>query len=80
MVSRTIRVRTIPMGLIRSAAGIFGLFNPFLKDMAAMIAYFQTGQYVADTSLQRKVFGSVPTVEQTLQAYVDKYMQSSVSR
>ena len=74
LLSRTIRVRTIPMALIHGAAGIIGLFNPFARDAAAMIGYFLTGQYVANTSLQRTVFGSVPTVEQTLQAYIDRNM------
>jgi len=77
LLSRTIRVRTIPMGVIRSAANIIGLFSPFVRDAAAMLGYFLTGQYVADTSLQRSLFSSVPSVEETLQVYVDRLLAAS---
>jgi uncharacterized protein YbjT (DUF2867 family) len=77
LLSRTVRVRTIPMGLIRGATNMIGLFSPFVRDAAAMLAYFLTGQYVADTSLQKSLFGSVPSVEKTLQAYVDRLAAAS---
>ena len=37
-----------------------------VKDLGAMFAWFQTGRYVADTTRQREVFGSVPTAEDTI--------------
>ena len=36
------------------------------KDMAAMVDWFQTGRYAADTTRQSQVFGAVPTVEDAL--------------
>jgi phenylalanine-4-hydroxylase len=34
--------------------------------MAAMMRWFQTGQYVADPTRQREVFGHVPTAEDAI--------------
>ncbi|MGA2615490.1 MAG: SDR family oxidoreductase [Spirochaetia bacterium] len=73
LLSRSIRVRTLSMGLVHGAAGIMGLFVPFACDAVSMMDYFLTGQYVADTSLQKKLLGSVPTVEETLKRYVDEH-------
>jgi uncharacterized protein YbjT (DUF2867 family) len=77
LLSRSIRVRTISIGLL-SGAGIMGLFVPFARDAVSMVDYFLTGHYVADTSQQMKLFGSVPTVEETLKRYVDKHFSSAV--
>jgi len=80
LLSRTIRVRTIPMGLIRGVSGLVGLFRPFVRDATAMLEYFLTGDYVADTSLQKELFGSVPSVEETLRAYVDRHLAAPAPR
>ncbi|MCZ9880385.1 SDR family oxidoreductase [Arthrobacter sp. B2a2-09] len=37
--------------------------NPMAKDLGAMMDWFQTGRYVADTSRQREVFGPPPSAE-----------------
>jgi hypothetical protein len=52
--------------LINTAGAVVGKFNPMIKDMTAMMRWFQTGQYVADTTRQREVFGQVPTVEDAI--------------
>jgi hypothetical protein len=41
-----------------------------VKDMAAMMRWFETGKYVADTSRQREVFGPVPTAEDAITRFV----------
>jgi hypothetical protein len=61
-----IRVRTIPSGLIRAVGTVLGPINPTVKDMGAMAGWFQSGQYVADTTQQREVFGAVPTAEDAI--------------
>ena len=61
-----IKVRAIPAGVINLAGRTLGLVNPMVKDMAAMLSWFQTGRYVADTTRQREVFGNVPTAEDTI--------------
>jgi uncharacterized protein YbjT (DUF2867 family) len=58
-----VRVRTVPAALISAAAATVGRFNPMVKDMDAMMSWFQTGRYVADPTRQREVFGEVPTAE-----------------
>jgi uncharacterized protein YbjT (DUF2867 family) len=54
LLGQQIRVRTIPAGLINTAAAVVvGRFNPMLKDMDAMMRWFQTGRYIADPTRQR---------------------------
>jgi hypothetical protein len=66
LLSQQIRVRTIPAGLINTAAAVLGRFNPMVKDLAAMMRWFQTGKYVADPARQGEVFGEVPTAEDAI--------------
>ena len=35
-----------------------------------MIEWFQTGRYVADTTLQRQFFGAVPTAEDAIRRLI----------
>jgi uncharacterized protein YbjT (DUF2867 family) len=68
LLSKRIRVRSIPTGVIDTAGRLIP--NPMVKDMASMIDWFQTGRYVADTRRQREVFGVVPTAEDAIGRYV----------
>jgi hypothetical protein len=43
---------------------------PTFKDMGAMVAWFSTGKYVADTTRQREVFGPVPTAEDAIGRFI----------
>jgi uncharacterized protein YbjT (DUF2867 family) len=61
-----IRLRSIPAGLIGAAGAVVGRFSPLIKDMTAMMRWFQTGRYVADATRQREVFGQVPTAEDAI--------------
>jgi uncharacterized protein YbjT (DUF2867 family) len=70
LLGQRIRVRTIPAGLISAAAAVVGPFSPMARDLDAMMRWFQTGQYVADTSRQREVFGQVPTAEDAISRFV----------
>jgi phenylalanine-4-hydroxylase len=45
---------------------VVGSFNSTVKDMAVMMRWFQTGEYVADPTRQREVFGHVPTAEDAI--------------
>lgn len=63
LLGQQIRVRTIPTGAISTAAAVVGRFSPMVKDLAAMMRWFQTGRYVANPARQREVFGQVPTAE-----------------
>ena len=64
LLNREIRVCTIPAGVINTAATTVGRVSPMVRDMGAMMRWFQTGRYVADPARQRRVFGVVPTAEE----------------
>jgi uncharacterized protein YbjT (DUF2867 family) len=70
LLGQQIRMRTIPAGLINAAAAVIGPFSPMAKDLGAMMRWFQTGQYVADPTRQREVFGRVPTAEDAISRFV----------
>jgi uncharacterized protein YbjT (DUF2867 family) len=63
LLGEQVKVRSVPAGLIRTAGRVVGPVAPMAKDMAAMVGWFQTGRYVADTTRQQQVFGAVPTAE-----------------
>lgn len=63
LVGQPIAVRSVPAGVVRVAGAVAGRVNPMIKDMAAMLAWFQTGRYVADPTRQGEVFGPVPSAE-----------------
>lgn len=58
-----VSVRSVPTALVRALGTVMGPFAPMVKDMSSMLAWFETGKYVADTSRQAEVFGPVPTAE-----------------
>jgi len=60
----------IPAGLINTAGAVVGRFSPMVKDLTAMMRWFQTGRYVADPTRQREVFGQVPTAEDAITRFV----------
>jgi uncharacterized protein YbjT (DUF2867 family) len=66
MTGTRIKVRSVPMPVLKAAAAVVGRRNPIVKDMATMMAWFQTGRYVADTTRQREVFGPPPTAEDAI--------------
>jgi uncharacterized protein YbjT (DUF2867 family) len=66
LLGQHVGVRTIPAGLITAAGAVVGRFSPMVKDMVAMMRWFQTGRFVADPSRQREVFGQVPTAEDSI--------------
>jgi uncharacterized protein YbjT (DUF2867 family) len=66
LLGKQIKVRSVPAGLVNAAGTLVGRFNPMVKDMSAMMGWFQTGKYVADTTRQGEVFGPVPTAEDAI--------------
>jgi uncharacterized protein YbjT (DUF2867 family) len=70
LTGKTLTVRSVPAGVVRAAGTVFGPVSPTVKDLAAMIAWFQTGRYVADTTLQRQFFGEPPTAEIAIRRFV----------
>ncbi|WP_320537273.1 SDR family oxidoreductase [Pseudarthrobacter sp. IC2-21] len=70
LTGKTIRVRSVPAGLLRAAGTVLAPVNPMAKDMEAMIDWFQTGRYVADTTLQQQFFGTPPTAEDAVRRLI----------
>lgn len=71
LVGETMKVRTVPAGLIRAVGAVVGRFVPGVKDLAAMFAWFETGRYVADTTRQADVFGAAPTAEDAIARFAE---------
>ena len=70
LTGKTLTVRTVPAGILRAAGTVLAPVSPMAKDLSAMIAWFQTGRYVADTTLQRQFFGEPPTAELAIRRFV----------
>jgi uncharacterized protein YbjT (DUF2867 family) len=70
LLGRDIRVRALPAGVINTASAVAGRFSPMVRDMGAMMGWFQTGRYVADPSRQREVFGTVPVAEEAIARFI----------
>lgn len=66
---KTVKVSAIPWAVLGTFFSIAGLFMPFMADLKKMFDYFLSGQYVADTTLQQKYFGKVPTVKDSVFRY-----------
>lgn len=66
LLDKRIKVRSLPAGVVNAAGTVVGRFNPMVKDLSAMMSWFQTGRYVADTSRQSEVFGPVPSAEEAI--------------
>lgn len=65
--TRSMRVMAIPSPITRSAGRLLGPLSPTIEDMAAMFAWMDTGNYVADTTRQHDLFGEPPTAEDAIQ-------------
>lgn len=63
LAGRPFKVRGIPLPL-RMMFAVGKLFSPAMRDMGKMLDYFETGKYVADTSVQAELFGPVATLEE----------------
>jgi len=70
LLDRPIKLSTIPWTPVNTAMALGGVFSPRIRDFRAMLAFFASGQSVANTAQQAEVFGSVPTAEETLHRYL----------
>ncbi len=69
---KPVKVSTTSWFVMNTMFSFIGFFKPFMKDMKNMFVYFLSGDYVADTSLQKKYFGDVPTVKDSLFRYFEQ--------
>lgn len=75
LVGRKLAVASLPTWAMRA----MGLFVPQMKDLAAMVDWFATGRYVADTRRQAELFGAVPTAEDAIARFAERMGQSVAS-
>jgi len=66
---KPIKTSAIPWAIIGTVFSVMGILKPQMRDLKKMFDYFFTGQYVADTTLQYKYFGDVPTVKDSVMRY-----------
>lgn len=69
---KPIKVGSYPWVFAGSMLSLVGLFKSEIADLKKMFDYIFTGQYVADTSMQQKYFGEVPTVKDSVFRYCEQ--------
>ena len=69
---RKIRLQSPPGWMMKLALPIMGLFNPMMREMPAMMDFIASGDYVADTRLQRQLF-DVRSTEDTLRQWLAQH-------
>jgi hypothetical protein len=57
---------------------LVGRFVPMVKDMSAMLDWFETGKYVADTAPQARIFGPPPTAEDAIARYASSLGHTTI--
>lgn len=70
LLGRPIKPQVPPWPLVRLLLGVGGLFDPWKRDLLAMMSYFQRGGYIADTAKQREYFGPPPRIEDAVARYL----------
>src|SRR5690606_4379625 len=70
ILKRPIRAQVPPWPFVSAGLGIAGLFDPWKRDLRAMMHYFQQGGYVADLTQQRRHFGEPPAIEASVRRYL----------
>jgi uncharacterized protein YbjT (DUF2867 family) len=70
VVGARVAARAVPWWLLGSALAAVGLFSETARDLRAMIKFFLSGRYVADTTRQRELFGRVPTAEDAVRRWL----------
>lgn len=70
---KPVKVMTVPAGAIAGLGKVTAKVLPLVGDMASMVAWFETGKYVADTSRQERVFGPAPTPEDAIGRVAARY-------
>lgn len=70
---KQVKVMSIPAGAIAGLGKVTAKVLPLVGDMASMVAWFETGKYVADVTRQEQVFGPAPTPEDAIGRVAARY-------
>ena len=66
LLGEEIKVRSVPHVVMKPLTTAVGRVVPAIADLGTMLAWFETGKYVADTPRQGEVFGHVPSLEEAV--------------
>lgn len=66
LLGEEVKVRSVPAVVVKALTTVAGLVVPGVSDLGAMLGWFETGKYIADTTRQAAVFGHVPTPEEAV--------------
>ena len=70
---KQIKVMSVPAGAIAGLGKVTAKILPLVGDMASMVAWFETGKYIADVTRQEQVFGPAPTPEDAIARVAARY-------
>lgn len=62
-------IRAVGMGAFGAGMGLLSVVSHRMRDRNAMVAFFASGKYVADTTSQAAGLGPVPSLEDSLRRY-----------
>jgi uncharacterized protein YbjT (DUF2867 family) len=66
VINKPVQLQETPPFVRKAMFGVMSLFNSFMRDNSAAMDYVSSGQYVADVSMQKELFGYVPTLADSL--------------
>ena len=72
LTGRSIHLRNPPAWLMKVMSPVLGLFNPMMQDMPAMMDFIASGDYIADTRLQARLF-DIRSTEDTLRQWLQAH-------
>jgi uncharacterized protein YbjT (DUF2867 family) len=70
LLGRRVSPQVPPWSLVSAALTVAGIFDPWKRDLRAMMGYIRRGGYVADTALQSRFFGPPPSLESAVERYL----------
>lgn len=71
LLGRRVKLRALPWPLVRATMFSAGVFSPRIRHFRALLAFLASGSYTADPSQQQRLFGQIPSLEDTLRLYLD---------
>lgn len=70
LLGRPVEPQVPPWPVVSALLGLGGLFDPWKRDLRAMMSFFQRGGYVADVARQTRYFGPPAPVEDAVARYL----------
>jgi uncharacterized protein YbjT (DUF2867 family) len=71
LLGRDVTVRAIPWPVVDATMRLAGAFSARARDFRAMFASMASGEYLADLTVQDRLFGPAPAVDDSLRRYLE---------